>query len=85
MMTVMVILFLAGIFLLNRFIFANLWKDFFDALEKLKQFDTVKEPVILGEPDIEEFMELKKVLERMTMRLSSDYKELTGVYGSHHP
>ncbi|MCK5137216.1 MAG: HAMP domain-containing histidine kinase [Bacteroidales bacterium] len=76
MMTMMVILFLAGIFFLNKFIFANLWKDFFDALEKLKQFDTVKEPVKLGEPDIEEFMDLKKVLERMTFRLSSDYKEL---------
>lgn len=76
LMTVMVILFLAGIFFLNRFIFANLWKDFFDTLDKLKQFDTVKEPLELGEPDVEEFMELKKVLERMTMRLSSDYKEL---------
>jgi len=76
LMTVMVILFLAGIFFLNRFIFANLWKDFFDTLDKLKQFDIVKEPLELGEPDVEEFMELKKVLERMTMRLSSDYKEL---------
>lgn len=76
LMTLMVILFLAGIFLLNRFIFANLWKDFFEALEKLKQFDTVKEAVKLGEPDVEEFIELKNVLERMTMRLSSDYKEL---------
>ncbi len=76
LMTVMVILFLAGIFFLNRFIFANLWKDFFDALEKLKEFDTVKEPLKLGEPDVEEFIELKKVLERMTLRLSSDYKEL---------
>ncbi len=76
LITVMLIMFLAGIFFLNRFIFANLWKDFFDALEKLKQFDTVKEPVILGDPDIEEFIELKKVLERMTLRLSNDYKEL---------
>jgi signal transduction histidine kinase len=76
LMTVMVILFLAGIFFLNRFIFANLWKDFFDALEKLKQFDTVKEPLELGESDVEEFIELNRVLERMTMRLSSDYREL---------
>jgi len=76
MMTMMVILFMAGIFFLNRFIFRNLWKDFFDALEKLKQFDTDKEPVLLGEPDVEEFLELKKVLERMTKRLSSEYREL---------
>lgn len=76
LMTVMVILFLAGIFFLNRFIFANLWKDFFDALDKLKHFDTVKEPIQLGEPDVEEFIELKNVLERMTLRLSNDYKEL---------
>lgn len=76
MMTMMVILFMAGIFFLNRFIFGNLWKDFFDALEKLKQFDTTKEAVILGEPDVEEFMELKRVLERMTQRLSSEYREL---------
>jgi signal transduction histidine kinase len=76
MMTIMVILFISGIFVLNRFIFANLWKDFFHALEKLKKFDTVKEPLILGEPDIEEFRELFQVLERMTRRLSEDYREL---------
>jgi len=76
MMTLMVILFLAGIFILNRFIFASLWKDFFEAIEKLKQFETSKEPVILGEQDIEEFEELKQVLEVMTRRLAKDYKEL---------
>jgi len=76
MMTLMVILFLAGIFILNRFIFASLWKDFFEALEKLKQFETTKEPVILGEQDIEEFDELKQALEVMTRRLAKDYREL---------
>jgi signal transduction histidine kinase len=76
MMTIMVILFIAGIFILNRIIFASLWKDFFHALEKLKQFDTVKEPLVLGEPDIEEFRELFKVLQVMTKRLSEDYREL---------
>lgn len=76
LMTLMVILFLAGIFILNRFIFANLWRDFFVAIEKLKQFDTTKEPVILGEQDIEEFDELKKALELMTRRLAKDYREL---------
>jgi len=76
MMTLMVILFLAGIFFLNRFMFASLWKDFFEAIEKLKQFETSKEPVILGEQDIEEFDELKQVLEVMTRRLAKDYKEL---------
>ena len=76
MMTLMVLLFLAGIFILNRFIFANLWHDFFDAIDKLKQFETSKEPVILGEQDIEEFEELKHALEMMTRRLANDYKEL---------
>jgi signal transduction histidine kinase len=76
MMTMMVILFLAGVFVLNRFVFANLWKDFFEALEKLREFDTAKEPVILGEQDIEEFAELKDVLEKMTRQLSRDYQEL---------
>lgn len=76
MMTLMVILFLAGIFILNRFIFASLWKDFFEALEKLKQFETTKEPIILGEQDIEEFDELKQALELMTRRLARDYREL---------
>jgi signal transduction histidine kinase len=76
MMTLMVILFLAGIFILNRFIFANLWGDFFRAIEKLKEFETTKEPVILGEQDIEEFEELRQALERMTGRLARDYKEL---------
>lgn len=76
LMTLMVILFLAGIFILNRFIFASLWRDFFVAIEKLKQFETTKEPVILGEQDIEEFDELKQVLEDMTRRLAKDYREL---------
>jgi signal transduction histidine kinase len=72
----MAILFLAGVFFMNRFISANLWKDFFEALEKLRKFDTDKEPVVLGDQDIEEFEELKSVLEKMTRRLSSDYREL---------
>jgi len=76
LMTLMVILFLAGIFILNRFIFASLWSDFFVAIEKLKQFETTKEPVILGEQDIEEFDELKQALEDMTRRLAKDYREL---------
>jgi signal transduction histidine kinase len=76
MMTLMVILFLAGIFFLNRFVFENLWKEFFRVLEKLRQFDTNKEPVVMEEQDIEEFMELGKVIEKMTRRLSSDYREL---------
>ena len=76
MITLMVILFLAGIFILNRYIFANLWKDFFEAIEKLKRFETTKEPVILGEQDIQEFDELKQVLEVMTRRLATDYREL---------
>lgn len=76
MMTLMVILFLAGIFILNRYIFASLWKDFFEAIEKLKQFETTKEPVVLGEQDIEEFDELKQALEDMTRRLAKDYREL---------
>lgn len=76
MITLMVILFLTGIFILNRVIFASLWRDFFEAIEKLKRFETTKEPVILGEQDIEEFDELKQVLEVMTRRLANDYREL---------
>lgn len=76
MMTLMVIFFLAGIFLLNHFIFSRLWKDFFLALEKLRRFDTEKEAVVMEQPDIEEFAELNRVLERMTRRLASDYREL---------
>ena len=76
MMAVMVILFMSGIFLLNRFVFASLWKDFFLALDKLKEFDPAGKPVILGEQDIDEFREMKTVLERMTRQLTSDYREL---------
>jgi len=76
MITLMVILFIAGIFILNRFIFGSLWKDFFEAIEKLKRFEKTKEPVILGEQDIQEFDELKRVLEVMTRRLANDYREL---------
>jgi len=76
MITLMVIVFLGCVFLLNRYVFANLWKDFFEALDRLKEFDTSKEPVVLREQDTEEFRELKNVLERMTRQLSNDYREL---------
>lgn len=76
MITLMVIAFLGCVFLLNRFVFANLWKDFFEALDRLKEFDSTKEPVVLREQDTQEFNELKIVLERMTRQLSKDYREL---------
>ena len=64
MITLMVILFIAGIFILNRFIFGSLWKDFFEAIEKLKRFEKTKEPVILGEQDIQEFDERTSIVNR---------------------
>jgi signal transduction histidine kinase len=76
MMTIMVILFLAGIFSLNRFIFANLWKDFFTALNKLKTFNAEKGAIIAHESDVQEFNELNIVLENITDRLSKDYQNL---------
>jgi signal transduction histidine kinase len=62
--------------------YASLWGDFFRILEKLKRFEADKAHVDLGESDIEEFIELKKVLENMTRRLSRDYGELRD-YTSH--
>jgi len=76
MMTLMVILFLTGIFFLNRFIFSNLWKDFFIALGKLKKFNAEAGPISLSESDIQEFHELNQVLENLTERLSKDYRAL---------
>ncbi len=76
MMTLMVLLFLAGIFILNRFIFTNLWKDFFQALDKLKRFNAEEGAMKARVSDIQEFNELNLVLENITERLSNDYKEL---------
>lgn len=76
MMTIMVILFLSGIFILNRYMFSSLWKDFFTALDKLKNFDAEKGALIADDSDIEEFTELNAVLEKLTARLSRDYRDL---------
>jgi signal transduction histidine kinase len=76
MMTFMVMLFLAGIFFLNRFIFANLWKDFFTALDKLRKFNAEKGAIMATDSDVQEFNELNMVLEDITDRLSIDYQNL---------
>ncbi len=76
LMTLMVILFLSGIFILNRYIFTNLWKDFLTALNKLKRFNAEKGPITAQESDIQEFNELNMVLEKITGRLSEDYINL---------
>ncbi len=76
MMTLMVILFLSGIFFLNRFIFSNLWKDFFTALDKLKRFNAEQGAIKFKGSGIEEFNELNRALEKITERLSKNYMEL---------
>lgn len=76
MMTLMVVLFLTGIFFLNRYISNNLWKDFFIALNKLKRFSAEEGPLSFHQSDIQEFNELNMVLENITKRLSDDYREL---------
>ncbi len=76
LMTLMVILFLTGLFILNRLIFSNLWKDFFSTLDRLKSFHLTHEAIPAKTSDIREFNELNHVLEKLTIRLSKDFLKL---------
>ncbi|HDO06499.1 MAG TPA: HAMP domain-containing histidine kinase, partial [Bacteroidetes bacterium] len=80
--TLMLILFLALAFFLNRYIFGKVWADFFNTLHIMQEFsldNPQKEPFQFSE--IIEFNQLNRELTRMTDKIIHDYeavKEFTG-------
>lgn len=80
--TLMLLLFLLMAYFLNRYLFAKVWSDFFITLNKIQDFSlTEPQKEAFGESEIIEFNALNRVLNKMTDKIISDYKnvkEFTG-------
>ncbi len=77
----MVMMFILMIFILNRYIFGNVWAVFFANLEKVEKYDVKsKQKLVLEETEVEEFAKLNQVQLKMVDRIQQDFvnlKELT--------
>ncbi|MGH2648515.1 MAG: sensor histidine kinase [Ginsengibacter sp.] len=72
-----VVLLLATLFIINRFVLSKLWKPFNSTLQQIKQFNvTGKESVHLEPTNINEFAELNNAVSIMTKKASQDYNEI---------
>jgi signal transduction histidine kinase len=68
------ILFLLGVILMNNYVNRNVWKPFYDLLEKIKAYDFEKTKVIsYSSSDITEFQELSRSVEKMTNKIYRDF------------
>lgn len=78
----MLLLYIALTYFLNRYILGKVWADFFNSLKTMQEFsleDPKRKPFEASE--VIEFNELNHVLEEMTTKLINDYegvKEFTG-------
>lgn len=77
----LVMSFIFMIFILNRYVFANVWSDFFTSIKKIDKHDIKSQKKIeFNQSEIEEFDKLNEVLSSMVLRIQKDYlnlKELT--------
>ena len=72
-----VVLLLATLFIINRFILNKLWKPFNSTLQQIKRFNlTATDKVVLEPTNINEFKELNGAVYTMTKRVSQDYNEI---------
>lgn len=71
---------------INRTVLNNLWRPFYNAIEKVKTYKvSEKDPLKLSETDIDEFSLLNQSIQAMAERVQHDYqalKEFTG-YAAH--
>jgi signal transduction histidine kinase len=74
--TLIALLFLLGIFLLNRFAFQRIWKDFYNTVLALKNYDPKNKAIELSPSRIDEFHTLNQEIEKMTRRVSDTYDNL---------
>ena len=72
-----VLLLLATLFIINRFVLSKLWTPFNATLQQIKQFNlSGKDEVHLELSDIKEFMELNSAVSIMIQKVSHDYNEI---------
>jgi signal transduction histidine kinase len=73
----MVLILLATLFLINRFVLNKLWRPFNSTLQQLKQFNlSSRNNISLEQSKITEFTELNNAVTIMTDRVSKDYDEI---------
>lgn len=76
LMTLIAILFLFGIFLLNKFAFRRIWRDFYNTIQALKNYGPNQKALRLPGSRINEFLTLNEEIEKMTRRVSETYDNL---------
>ncbi len=75
--TALSIIFLISIYILNRYIFKQIWGDFFNALHIIKHFDLNSDNLPEFTPSmIIEFNQLNAVLKKMIHKIQTDYNAL---------
>lgn len=74
--TLIAILFLLGIYLLNRFAFRRIWKDFYNTINVLNNYNPKQKALRLPASRINEFRTLNEEIEKMTRRVSDTYDNL---------
>jgi len=74
--TLIAILFLLGIFLLNKFAFRRIWRDFYNTIQKLKNYGPDQKALRLPGSRINEFRTLNEEIEKMTLRVKDTYDNL---------
>lgn len=74
--TFIAVFFLLGIFLLNKFAFRRIWRDFYNTIRELKNYGPNQKALRLPGSRINEFRTLNGEIEKMTRRVSDMYDNL---------
>lgn len=76
-MTFLVIAILITIILINRYSSGQIWKDFYDTIKKINNYDiNSQEQFVLNQSDITEFDDLNRVLIKMIDRIKLNYTNM---------
>ena len=76
-MALLVIVIIFTIILINRYSSGHVWKDFYDTIKKINNYDiNSQESFILNESDIKEFDDLNRVLIKMIDKIKLNYFNL---------
>ena len=84
---ILLLLLLAGLFIINRNLSKRIWKPFYTTLGKLRTYKVeLHKPLALGKSSINEFNDLNNSLEELTDRTHNTYlsqKEFTEIGRAH--
>jgi signal transduction histidine kinase len=73
----MILLFLSILFIANRLLLRRIWQPFYQTLHGIRDFNlSSREPLAVGQSDIEEFRNLDEAIRQMTNKIIKDYETL---------